>query len=67
MKDGTLIVQRLARFSHALLARTKRAKVIARFWYGFSEQAHDDAASFGRSFDLDIKEYFAGDLFSRAV
>ncbi len=55
MKDAAFVVQRLAGFSDALLARAEGAKVFDGLGHVFSEQTHHDPA--GRfAIDLNVKE-----------
>ena len=66
MKDGTLVMQRLSRFSRALLARAKRPKVLGRLGRGL-KKAHDDPATIRRPFNFDVKEYLVSNLFTGAI
>jgi len=40
VEDRSLVVQRLARFAHALLASAQRPEVLHSFWNDVSKQPH---------------------------
>jgi hypothetical protein len=67
VEDGTLVVKGLARPANSLLASAKGSEVIDSLGNRVAKKTHDHTASFGRSFDLNVKENLGGDPFGVAA
>ena len=67
MKDGSLVMQRLTRLAGAFFARTKGSKVFHRLGDRLSEQSQHNTTTISATFNLYIKENFAGDFFPTKV
>jgi hypothetical protein len=63
VEDATLVVEGLARRANPLFASAKGSEVIGGLGNRVAKKTHDHTASFGRSFDLNIKEHLVRDLF----
>jgi hypothetical protein len=64
VEDRSLVVKGLARRANSLFASAKGTKVIDGLGNSVAKKTHDHTASFGRSFDLNVKEHLVGDLFA---
>jgi hypothetical protein len=64
VKDGSLVVKRLARRARSLFASAKGSKVLDGLGNRVAKKTHNHTASIFRAFDLDIKENLGGDLFA---
>jgi hypothetical protein len=67
VEDATLVVEGLARRAHSLFASAKGSEVIDGLGNRVAKKTHDHTASFGRAFDLNVKENLVGDLLTNAA
>ena len=67
VEDATLVMERLARRADSLFASAKGSEVIDGLGNRVAKKTHDNTASFGRTFDLNVKENLVGDLFGITV